>query len=300
MKNYTKALTIALLLGIVGHCFAQDNQKGELYLQSYAAYSLTNLKWSIAGNKQGKNPNVLSELEWEHLKGPQFGLAIKYGITKKFIAKLDFSIMNITSGQVTDSDYGQDDRQKMFYQDFFNSNKGIDLSLTTAIGYTLYSRPGFSLSPFLGYDFRKQNLFLIGQEGIVQQQSLKSTYKNNWQGIVLGTEADLKIQKFKFNLNLSASLLDYNAKANWNLIEEFAKPVSFKHWSTAFSLKSQLKLNYEFNKKFGLALHFGSIYAKALPGTDEAYYVSRPSIQTQLNEVKSLNYSAGVGFSYYF
>lgn len=300
MKNYTKALAIALLFGLFEPCFAQDSPKGNLYVQPYIAYSQTNLKWSIAGNKEGKNPNVLSELEWEQLKGPQFGLDLKYGITNRLVAKLDFSVMDITSGHVTDTDYTQDDRQGIFYQEFFNGNKGTDLSLTAAIGYTLCNTSSFSISPFLGYDFRKQNVFLLGQDGVVAQQSLKSSYQNHWQGVVLGTEVGLKIQRLNFNLNLSASLLDYTAKANWNLIEEFAKPVSFKHESNAFSLRGQLKVIYALNKKLGITLHFGSIYAKALTGTDEAYYISRPTVQTQLNEVKSLNYSAGAGFSYYF
>ncbi|KQB98963.1 hypothetical protein [Pedobacter sp. Hv1] len=300
MKNYTKALAIVWLFGFFEPCFAQDSPKGKFDVQPYVAYNQTNLKWSIAGNKEGKNPNVLSELEWEKLKGPQFGLNLKYGITNKLITKLDFAMMDITSGRVTDTDYSQDDRQGIFYQEFFKANKGTDLSLALAIGYTLYSTPGISISPFLGYDFRKQKVFLLGREGVAAEQLLKSSYQNNWQGIILGTDLNLQTQKLKYHISLSASLLDYNAKANWNLIEEFAKPVSFKHQANAFSLRGQLKVIYTLSQKFGLALHFGSIYAKAFKGTDEAYYVSRSAVQTQLNGVKSFGYSAGVGFSYHF
>lgn len=300
MKNDMKALAIALLFSFFKPCFAQDSPKKKLYVQPYIAYSQTNLKWSIAGNKEGKNPNVLSELEWEQLQGPQFGLNLKYGITNKLIAKLDFSVMDITSGSVTDTDYSADDRQGIFYQEFFNGNKGTDLSLAVALGYILYNTPSFRIVPFLGYDLRKQHVFLLGQEKVEAQQLLKSSYQNNWQGIVLGTEVEVQVQRFNYNISLSASLLDYTAKANWNLIEEFAKPVSFRHQSNAFSLRGQLKVIYALNQKFGIALNFGSIYAKALTGTDEAYYVSRSAVQTQLNEVKSLNYNVGAGFSYHF
>lgn len=300
MKNYIRILAASLLFGFCKPCLAQDNPKGRFYVQPSVAYSQTDLKWSIAGNKDGKNPNVLSELDWRQLRGAQYGLDLKYHITNKLVAKVDFSIIDIASGHVTDSDYAQDDRQGVFYQELFKSNRGSDLSLTAAMGYTVLQLPDFTLSPFVGYELRRQNLFLLGQDGVAAQEALKSTYKNNWQGLVLGAAADLQVQRFALGLNLSASWLDYAAKANWNLIEAFQKPVSFRHNANAFSLHGQLKVGYALTKKFGVALNFGSIYAKALKGVDEAYYESRPNVQTQLNEVKSFSYSAGAGFSYYF
>lgn len=300
MKNYVQILAITLLLSIFKPCLAQETLKGKFHIQPYVAYSQSDLKWSIAGNKNGTDPNVLSELEWKRLKGPQFGLALNYGVTDRIVAKVDFSVMDIASGRVEDTDYSQDNRQGVFYQELFEANKGTDLSLRATAGYTLWRSNNFSIGPFLGYDLRKQNLFLLGREGVAEQQALKSTYKNSWQGVVLGTAAVLKVNRLDFGLNLSASLLEYDAKANWNLIEDFQKPVSFRHSSNGYSLRGQLKAGYLLTNKFSVELNFGSIYANALKGTDEAYYVSRAAVQTQLNEVKSFTYAVGAGVSYCF
>lgn len=293
-----------LLLSFIGQsfrpCLAQENKKGQFIVQPYAGFHRTDLRWSIAGNKQGKNPNVLSELIWKDLKGPLAGLKLKYGITDRFAAKVDFSFADIASGNATDRDYASDDRQDVFYNENFQSNAGFDLSFSAALAYVLFSTQKLEVSPYLGYDLRKQQVFLYDFPMAMTYSFLNSRYQANWQGGLVGLKSNLKAGNFDFGLDLSGSLLKYRAVARWNLIEQFAQPVSFRHRTRAFSLQGTVDASYRLNKNFSVVLNFGSVYAKGLAGTDEAYYVSGPPVQTQLNEVKSFSCRFGAGFSYRF
>lgn len=300
MKNFITILTLCLIAQLFRPCLAQENVKGQFVVQPYVGFHRTDLRWSIAGNKQGKDPNVLSELIWKDLKGPQAGLKLQYGITKRFVAKVDFSMADITSGDATDADYASDDRQDVFYNEKFQSDAGFDLSLRTSLAYVLFSTQKLQLSPYLGFDLRKQQVFLYDLPGAISYSYLNSRYQTNWQGGIVGLSTNLKAGKFNFGLDLSGSLLKYRAVARWNLIEQFAQPVSFRHSTNAFALQGAFDAGYALNKNFSVMLNFGSVYAKGLAGTDEAYYVSGSPEQTQLNEVKSFSFRLGAGFSYRF
>lgn len=300
MKNFITILILSLTAQLFRPCLAQENIKGQFVVQPYVGFHRTDLRWSIAGNKQGKDPNILSELIWKDLKGPQAGLKLKYGIAKRFMAKIDFSMADITSGDATDADYASDDRQDVFYNEKFQSDAGFDLSFSAALAYVLISTQKIQLSPYVGFDLRKQQVFLYDLPEVISDSFLNSRYQTNWQGGVVGLSTNLKAGKFNFGVDLSGSLLKYRAVARWNLIEQFAQPVSFRHNTNAFALQGAIDASYSLNKKFSMALNFGSVYAKGLAGTDEAYYVSGSPVQTQLNEVKSFSYRLGAGFSYRF
>src|SRR5436305_1463719 len=66
--------------------------------------------WSIAGNYQGQNPNILSELSWKRLRAISFGAGAMGKVYPKMDWMIAFSYHATLSGKVTDPDYKKDNR----------------------------------------------------------------------------------------------------------------------------------------------------------------------------------------------
>lgn len=293
-----KIIKITFIL-LFSQSFRPSLAQNSTEIQSYFGFHQVDLKWSIAGDINGENPNVLSELMWENLSGPMTGFRLNHQLTKSLSATLDFNFAAITKGFVTDADFAADDRKQNFYNQLFKSDKGADVSLKATLAYKLLTTKNVIVSPFLGFELRKQQVFLFDIVPLAERY-LNSSYKNIWQGGIFGINTYLSAKTFSINLSLAGSYLSYNAKAKWNLIPQFAQPISFKHKTKALSLHGNVDAKYALNKNFSATINMGYLYAKGLKGTDEAYYVLNSSIKTQLNEVKSSNYEIGAGFNYQF
>ena len=46
----------------------------------YTGYRSENVRWSVAGNPQGQDPNIYSELIWQGLSGPLFAADLRWKI----------------------------------------------------------------------------------------------------------------------------------------------------------------------------------------------------------------------------
>lgn len=294
----TYFILVALLLS---YQFGSAQQREPKFsVQPNIAYQTMALSWSIAGNMEGKKPNVLSELKWQKLRGPQLGLNFHYQFSPQFGAGADFSFQRITSGKVNDSDYASDHRQDRFYNENFESNQGHELSFKFALDYRLLQKDNFQLRPFLAYALYRQ--FVVMRDGpeVKRSEPLNSNYHTTWQGLELGTKLVLNWRTLAFHTDLSASWLAYRAKAQWNLIPEFAQPLSFQHRSGAYALQAKLAISYPVYRHLNALLYAGTRYAYAWPGVDEAFYVARATAKTQLNEVKLTSYQFGAGLKYSF
>lgn len=291
-----KIIFILFVSQVFRPCMAQQ----AFEIQTYFGVHQMDLKWSIAGDIKGAHPNVLSELMWRNLKGPMIGFKFSRQITNKLTAKLDFNFADITYGFATDADYAADNRKQNFYKQEFKSDRGSDLSLKTTIAYKLFTFNNLKISPFLGFDLRKQQVFLFDLAPGSAKFFLNSNYKNTWEGGIVGLNTRLTKKMIKVNLSVAGSFLSYNAEAKWNLIPQFIQPVSFRHEANALAIHGDMDANYALNKNFSTTITIGAIHAKSFKGTDEAYYVSKSPVQTQLNEVKSSSYKIGVGFNYLF
>ncbi|MDO6431042.1 hypothetical protein Q4E93_10615 [Flavitalea sp. BT771] len=249
-----------------------------------AGYQSEDLRWSIAGNTQGANPNILSELKWKKLAGPTLEAAVKWKCWKSFELGSTFSHHFITSGSVTDMDYQGDNRTNRSYYGAFDANKGMSFSWRTTLGYPFHLSRLVTLTPSLGYALHRQSLYLLSSDQSGAAAGLKSTYATKYEGAVIGLRGDLH---FSARLSLEAALfydiVHYRGRANWNLISTFRHPISFEDQANGYNLEGNVKLNYSLNGRWMFFLAAGILHSATGTGTDWLYLQTGQNIPTQFN-----------------
>lgn len=218
-------------MGIPLSLKAQESGKGpHVNLTSSAGYSVESFDWSIAGKNSMDEPvNILSELKWKKLGGINLYLAGEWYAWKSLFVRVDLSKTFITSGNVSDTDFGKDTRRDTLFHDVFNSDKGGVISYNVAAGYKIRFIKKNTIAPFAGYGNDAQSLYLLRDNGNVQGD-LKSTYQTKWNGLFAGLDINICIYKKLTALGqITYHQVKYSAKADWNLIADFSHPVSFEH-----------------------------------------------------------------------
>lgn len=300
--TYLKSwLSYCLLLLIGCKVNSQEYREHSLSLEPYIKYRQENLDWSIAGDENGQNPNVFSELIWKKVRGPQLGLLAEWKILKKLSIGLDLSYLNIVTGRVTDADYADDHRQQRFSYEELNADRGHVILLKARLQYHLYSGSFFAISPYLAYINKHQRLYMSDNEiALVESKHLNSTYQPSWQGASLGTEFLFYIRKAILSIGLSGSLLDYYAKADWNLIEEYAHPISFEHRAKGQGFDAQFQFEYPVFGNLFIMANADISFLETNIGTDKLFYLSGSSASTQLNGVSNKSFGMGGGLKLLF
>jgi Protochlamydia outer membrane protein len=258
-----------------------DPHKWEI--KPYIGLQQSRFEWSIAGNTAGTNPNILSELIWKDLKGPGFGLDVGYKITHRFSVRATNQYSNITKGEVEDTDYADDNRQNAFYFDLLNANKGYLYNGSLQFGYQLVKFGEFNINPIVGLSYNQQKFHLLESAGNPDSKGLNSVYEARYTGFDFGAEFLLKMQKFSIGATVLGGFYKYSAKANWNLIPDFAKPVSFTHQANSFSLAGDINLAIPLNKSLRLEVDYSINNISTYTGIDKAYYNTRATEETQFN-----------------
>lgn len=279
IKQFLACLVLILLYQ---NASAQDKrQKWEL--KPYIGIQQSKFNWSIAGNADGTNPNILSELIWKDLKGADFGLDIKYHITGKLSVKIANQYSTITKGEVEDTDYADDNRQNAFYYDLLNANKGYLYNTGIQFSYQLLKFGQFNINPIVGASYHQQKFFLLESASNPDSKGLNSTYETKYKGFDFGSEFVLKMQKFSIGATVIGGFYTYSAKANWNLIPDFAKPVSFTHKANSFSLNGDINLAVPLNQHLQVEVDYKINNINTYSGVDKAFFNSRPTEETQFN-----------------
>lgn len=87
--------------------FGQGNEDKPIVISLTAVQQHDDFKWSIAGDLNGQNPNILSEVSWKNLRSMGFRTEIEIPFKKMFFIKANFSQLYIVSGTATDIDYAE-------------------------------------------------------------------------------------------------------------------------------------------------------------------------------------------------
>ncbi|QNR84698.1 outer membrane beta-barrel protein [Pedobacter riviphilus] len=278
-KQFLACLILVLFCKVAS---AQDSPH-RWNIKPYIGLQQSKFDWSIAGNAAGANPNILSELIWKNLKGPGFGLDIKYNITKRFSVKATNQYSSITKGEAEDTDYAEDNRQGAFYFDLLNANKGYLYDASLQLSYQLLKFGEFNINPIVGLSYNQQKFHLLESANNPDSKGLNSTYEARYKGFDFGTELVLKTQKFSICATVLGSFYTYSAKANWNLIPNFAKPVSFTHKANSFSLSGGINLAVPLNKSLQVEVDYKINNINTYSGVDKAYFNRKPTEETQFN-----------------
>ncbi|HTD42499.1 MAG TPA: hypothetical protein VK671_17850 [Mucilaginibacter sp.] len=261
---------------------AQAQDANKLQFSGGAGYQRENFHWSIAGNINGQSPNVYSELKWKSISGIKWDAAMQWNFYSRFLLTGGYDRSSITSGTSNDTDYGGDNRTNPVYNQNFSSNKGSTSAWSAGLGYKLIANKLWKLTPYAGYGIHYQSYYLLGDEGSFGQ--LNTTYKPQWEGPFIRLTSSVQLLK-----NLEAfgdftyNQVKYNAAADWNLIQNFQHPVSFRQAANGYGIDMEAGLSFNINRHLAINTGFGFFNWETGNGTDTLYLTSGGTEKTQMN-----------------
>ncbi|HVU55929.1 MAG TPA: hypothetical protein VHD83_12785 [Puia sp.] len=274
-----RVLLTGLLLFSVYGLYAQ---KPSLAFSS--GYQSEDFRWSIAGNTQGANPNIYSELKWTNLAGPTLAAEADWNFWKKFHIHAAYSHMFITAGSVTDMDYQGDNRTDRSYYGAFDANKGMSFSLRTTLEDDIWSSELFTLTALLGYSLHRQSLYLLSPDLSGSAAGLHSTYDTKYTGGVVGLGGRLQLRKrFSLEGSMLYEPVTYRGQADWNLIASFRHPLSFEDKANGFNIEGSLRFSYYLTNKWALFASGNILHGETNSGTDWLYMQNGQNLPTQFN-----------------
>jgi hypothetical protein len=298
MNNLVKAWPLFLMtLCFARLGYAQDIEK-KAQLSFSAGRQQEDFNWSIAGNSNGTSPNVLSELKWKNVTGQNYSALLLWNAWGKISFIADYSYVNVRSGAVNDMDYNGDNRTGPVYTGNFSDNKGHTGSWSVGAGYTLFNNLLFSLIPYAGYGVNDQYLYLADLTG--QTPGLNSSYQANWKGPFVRVISSLKIyRRLKFTADVTYNQANYNSQGDWDLIDEFQHPVSYRQVAKGYGINANARLACNITHNIAVSIGYGYFNWQTGNGDDTLYLSSGGVDKTRLNGVSRNGYRlvGGVGLS---
>jgi len=287
------------LLLILSSFILYGQADDKLAVSVSSGYQEENLNWSLAGNIYGQNPNIYSELKWKRLAGPAASLNFKWNVLRIFFILGNYSYASITTGTVTDTDYGTDNRSSVIYHGDFNDNKGhTDLGYI-GLGFKALNRKHWNVALGIGYTLAHQSLYILGVNGT--NPTLNTRYATKWSGGFLkGYITWLITDKIKLQEEIVYSQLNYSANANWNLINQFAHPVSYTDEANGYGIYSDTRVVYKLAAKLEITINGGYHQSETGKGVDQLFLANGTSENTQFNKGVYNAYGLELGLVFMF
>jgi len=287
-----------------------------------AGYRVDGFDWNIAGDINGKNPNIRSELTWDDLEIYQLELYNKTIVREVFYLRGCLSYGWIMDGDNQDSDYLEDNRALEFLRSNNDADDGDTLDASLGIGYPFTFGSGFvGVTPLVGYSYHEQNLTMTDGKQTITWISLDpdvpdgpplgpfpgldSAYDAEWKGPWVGfdlifTSKDVHrhLAQVEAYVNLEYHWADYSAEADWNLRADFAHPKSFEHEADGHGIILSAGWNVVWSDHWALNANFDYQDWSTDHGTDRTFFSDGSVEETRLNEVNWKSYAIMVGLSY--
>jgi opacity protein-like surface antigen len=308
MKSLLIFLVLTLTLPLSAHAaeFKTD-------LELSAGYRLDDLDWNIAGNVEGRNPNVLSEYTWSDVETFQTRGGLRVLMNDALCLRASFAYGWIFDGEIQDSDFAGNDRSQEISRSNNSADDGSTLDGTIGIGYQ-FKAGRFRWIPMAGYSYSEQNLTLKdGFQSISLPvpggtpppvgsiAGLDSSYDTTWKGPWIGFDLFFQARErlilfgtFEFHW------ADYEAEANLNLRNDFAHSKSFEQAADGTGYTVIAGASYALKGPWSLALSCTYERWTTDAGIDRAYYVNGRIVETRLNEVNWDSFSIMLGLTYRF
>ncbi|HET6252800.1 MAG TPA: hypothetical protein VFE32_01935 [Puia sp.] len=251
-------------------------------------------RWSIAGNSAGQDPNVYSELKWRGVNGPTGQIALEWAPAGRWRVMASGSRMSARSGTMTDTDYGLDNRYDPIYHQSFTVNTGHSGSMAAAVGYVLWNSGRWKLTPYIGYASDQQSFPVTDPGG--PYEGLNSSYAAKWFGPLVKAEGSWQLSaRWQIVADLTYHQVRYHATADWNLIPDFAHPVSFRHTADGYGVDAEGGLRYRTGSRVTVGLRGGYFNWETGTGIDQLYLSTGGSDETQLNGVVRRGWRGSLG-----
>jgi hypothetical protein len=297
LKGLIKFHLLALaMLCAISTGYGQALEK-KLELSLSTGHQQEDFHWDIAGNINGRNPNVLSELKCKKISGQDYSAILQWNIWRRFSLSGAYRRVNVRSGSVSDTDYAGDNRTQPTYQENFSDNKGSTTVWGAGAGYIIFNNNLFTLIPYAGYGINKQSLYIVDNSG--RFPGLNSSYDTRWNGPFVKVSSSVKIwHALKLAADFTYNQVNYSAVGNWNLINEFQHPVSYRHAAKGYGIDASARLIYKINPNIGITLGYGYFNWQTGNGTDQLYLSSGQVDKTQLNGVWRSGYRVNGGLAF--
>ena len=287
--------------------------RAEIDFTLSAGYRVDDLDWNIAGDINGNNPNVLSELTWEDVESYQLK-AQGSAVWPNIIALRGYVNYGwIFDGDNQDSDYLGDNRTLEFSRSNNSTDDDDVLDASLAIGYPFrFGRAVLgTMTPLLGYSYHEQNLNITDGNQTIPNlgpfPGLDSSYETEWKGPWIGFDLRFKAKeiktfahRFETYFSYEYHWADYYAEANWNLRDDFAHPKSFEHDADATGWKIGAGFNLWFHQNWALNFNYDYQDWSTEGGIDKVFFADGSTAKTKLNEVNWTSYALSLGVSLRF
>ncbi len=265
--------------------------------------------WSIAGTENGTNPNILSELTWNNIKSTQanfgFDLISESGIT----LQTRVSYASIDDGRVTDSDFLGDNGTFEFSRSAAESDNDdmIDISLSLGKEIVVTNTQATTVTPLAGVSYHSEDFRITDGVQVIDRfggtagqplVGLDSSYNAEWWSAFLGFQIDHRRQRWETYGRMEYHNVEYEAEGNWNLRDDLAHPVSFRHDADGSGPLYQIGARYFFNPRWAFHASFTKWKWDAKNGTDRTYFSDGSSASTRLNTAQWKSEALMLGISF--
>jgi hypothetical protein len=298
-----KSLGIGLFIFLIANItFAQNFQINEkstnstLSIQPKIGYSISKTSFNISGNESGKNPNVLSELIWHPTNALEYGLEMKLS-HKKFVLNADILLNKTLFGDVTDFDYDGENRTQPYTELYLSNHKGTGHTIKIQPGVDWSTQENLSFVTYLSFDHSSRSLYLLNDKNWRTNDrnyiaGLNSYYKYKFPNYGIGASVDYNFYaNWSTQVAIEGYLSKYYAYGNWNLIENFEKPISYEHKGNGKKIFASAGLAYALSSNSRIGVQYNLGHFNVQNGKDYLYHKDDGVLRTRLNNANETKHS---------
>ncbi len=305
----SRTTTLFLILSLFITVHPSFVHAADVYRNAFsidAGYRVDDLDWNIAGDINGSNPNILSELTWKDLKIFQVRTTGKVFVARGLLIEGRLGYGWIYDGTNRDSDYLSDNRTGEFSRSDNRADSGQVLDASIGLGYMFIFGEGYGImhfTPLVGYSHSEQDLTITeGFQTIPYTgpfAGLNSSYDTRWSGPWVGAEVLFDFGEANITGLFEYHWADYYAEANWNLRTDFAHPKSFEHVADGNGIVIALDWNVALAENILLSAGIEYRNWSTDHGIDRTFFASGATSETRLNEVnwKSTAFTGAIVFT---
>ncbi|MDR2164877.1 MAG: hypothetical protein LBO79_04450 [Zoogloeaceae bacterium] len=265
-------------------------------------YRRETLDFNIAG--LDGHPNVVSALDWD-TDMLEVRMAGDWLADSGFFATVDLAHARGFSGEMRDSDYGEDNRRDEFSRSYAKSRGSLVSRLSFGLGWRFAPRSGASLTPLLGYAWQRHNLRASQGRQHIDTRSgyagpfpgLDTHFKPRWHGPWMGLRLDARVtERLAFRLLAKRQWFDYRAFANWNLRDDFSHPVSFRQEGDSRGWQLEIGASWRISPASALTFSLDQYWQRLKNGKQRFFAADGQATDVGLNRARWESWSAALGY----
>lgn len=285
----------------------------EIEFIATGGYRVDDLDWNIAGDINGNNPNILSELTWDDLESYQLKFQGRLVWPNLITLRGALAYGWIFDGKNQDSDYSGDSRTFEFSRSNNSTDDDNVWDGSLAVGYPArFGRTVIgTITPLAGYSRHEQQLKITdGYQSIPAQgpfPGLDSSYDTRWKGPWVGIDLHFKAaeigafaHRFETYFTYEYHRADFNAEGNWNLRDDLDHPKSFKQDTDGDGIVIGTGFNLTLNQHWALNFNYDYQDWSMNDGTSTVFFADGTKAKTRLNEVNWKSHAFMMGLSLRF